>query len=312
MRYAIMSDIHGNLPALEAAIADAKKRGAERFVFLGDYYITLPWANEVAEVLRGLDSAMVIRGNNEDYLINVKKQRQVDWRRKQFGPLYWNYRTLTPENFDYLTTRPATAVVAEGGSRIHLAHAMDLFFRTPKVSPFHSEAFRELMEKKPFTHEEYLLLARDALISRPDALEEMRALPEGVYLFGHNHLQFHMEYEGKLFVNPGSCGVSCDGDPTAAYTLLTRAGKGWSVEERRAAYDIDATAAGLRRSSFSAEAPIWSGIIERQMRTGKDHVGPFVSHIAKTGRDMGETSMPVSNDVWDAAVKTWNEMGLSR
>ena len=54
MKYAIISDIHGNLPALEAVIADAEQQGADKFLFLGDYYRNLPLGNEVTDVIRKL------------------------------------------------------------------------------------------------------------------------------------------------------------------------------------------------------------------------------------------------------------------
>jgi hypothetical protein len=61
---------------------------------------------------------------------------------------------------------------------------------------------------------------RDTLLSLPEALKDIIALDKGVHLFGHNHIQFHMEYEGRLFINPGSCGDSCDFNTSASYDLL--------------------------------------------------------------------------------------------
>jgi predicted phosphodiesterase len=305
MRYAIFSDIHGNFPALKAALADAENQGADMFLMLGDYGM-MPWVNEVAETMRGLDRAVVIRGNGEGYLINLRGQNQNKWIHEQFKPLYWTYRTLKPENLEYLTSIPETAVISEKGENIHLSHSLKIFYRSPKIKPFHTSGFRAIMEKTPFSHEEYLSFARDELLSATDVIEEIHALPKGVYLFGHNHLQFHMEYEGRIFVNPGSCGVACDWNPTAAYTILERIDNGWDIIERRVQYDIDLTAEGLRRSSFAAEAPFWIKIIERQLITGKDYFGKFVSHIAETGRKLGHTGMPVSNDVWSVAVETWD------
>jgi len=224
MKFAILSDIHGNLPALNAALADAEKNEVDKILLLGDYCITLPWVNEVIETIRGLKSAVVIRGNNEGYLINLLGQNNTDWSRKQFGPIYWSFSNLKPENLEYITSLPETAVIQNNSGDIHLEHSMKLFFRVPKVRPFRSSQFRKMMEENPFTHDEYLALAKNEILSRPDALEEFRALPEGVYLFGHNHLQFHMFYEDKLFVNPGSCGIGCDYAAAASYTIIEHAG----------------------------------------------------------------------------------------
>ena len=308
MKYAIFSDIHGNFPALEAALSDAKKKGADKFLFLGDYYSLFPWGNEVAELIRGLeDSAVVICGNGENRLINLRTQNQAEWTHEQFKMLYWSYQALKPENLEYLTTLPESTVVSDNGINIYLAHSISL---PPKIrlKYFHSLSFRALMEEAPFSHEEYLALAREELLSQPDALEAIDSLPEGIYLFGHNHLQFHMEYKGRIFINPGSCGVACDFDTSAAYTLLEQTDGEWHIIEKRVEYDIDTTAQSLRSSDFNAQAPVWSRIIERQLKTGKEGLGCFVRHLIATAKELGQgEKVPVSNDVWEAAVLTWRD-----
>ena len=64
-RYAIISDVHGNLPALRAVLDDAAKHRAGRYIFAGDYYMCLHCPNEVAEAIRRLRNAFVIKWNNE-------------------------------------------------------------------------------------------------------------------------------------------------------------------------------------------------------------------------------------------------------
>ena len=162
------------------------------------------------------------------------------------------------------------------------------------------------MSASPLSHSEYLTLAREALLSRADALADLEALPEGIYLFGHNHLQFHMEYDGRLFINPGSCGEALDWDPTAAYTILDLTPGSRSVIERRVPYDLKAVSDGLRDSGFAAYTPVWSDVMERELMTGKCYFGLFVTHLIKTNRELGKTAYPVGNDVWEAAVKTWD------
>jgi len=320
MKYAIFSDIHGNLPALEAALADAKEHGAGMFLFLGDYYMHYPfWVNEVVETIRGLSDAVVIGGNNEGYLTSMRAEDQSAWTYAQFMPVYSSYRALKQENLDYLTSLPARNTVYDAGGDIYLSHLMDVFYRTPKIEAFHSSGFRKKMENEKFSHGEYLAYAREALLGRPEALAEMRELPEGVYLFGHNHIQFHIEMEGRLFVNPGSCGAACDCNPGASYTIIEYIGgaeddsgagggvqSGWRVLERKAAYDVDYTADILRKSTFAAEAPMWAEVIGRMLLTGADYFGPFVRHITQTGRRLGYQAAPMPDEVFARAVDTWD------
>ena len=307
MKYAIISDIHGNYPALEAVLKDAEAGGADMYLFIGDYCSGFPYCNEVAETLRGLKNATIIAGNHEGYLQNLHAQDQSTWTDKQFGLIYWCYRNLSPESLDFLMGLPQTAIVENKHGNIHLAHSRGIFFKYPnKIEYMHSNFFRNKMEEEPFTHDEYLKRAREAVLSRKEALEEINALPGGVYLFGHNHLQFDMEFEGRLFINPGSCGEALDGDKTAAYTWLEYSNNGWVITERRVPYDIEKVVARLHESGYSTFAPHWSSLYERVLHNGFDYIGEFFIHLKAAAERNGELTQPFSNKTWDEAVEAWN------
>ena len=68
MTYAVISDMHGNFPALSAILADAKSNGALHFIFLGDYTTAFPFQNEITESIRALPHKTTICGNHEEYL----------------------------------------------------------------------------------------------------------------------------------------------------------------------------------------------------------------------------------------------------
>ncbi|MDR2505688.1 MAG: metallophosphatase family protein [Oscillospiraceae bacterium] len=301
----MLSDIHGNLPALEAALTDARSCQPDMYLFLGDYIRDCPWPNEVARLIRGLPNAVVIRGNNEGYLRSMRHEDQATWVHDQYSLIYWNYRALTSENLEYLAALPETAQIEDSGETIRLSHTSSIFHRKPKLRLFHTSGYRALRETKPFSHEEYLKIARAAVIECENAYNEMLALPKGVYLFGHSHLQFHMEMDGRWFINPGSCGISLDFDNTAAYAILERTSGGWRVEERRVTYDVDGTVRRLRASGLHTDAPAWCRIIEQQLLTAKEYMSPFLMHVEETARRLGEQKRPVSNEVWSEAVKNW-------
>ena len=306
MKFAILSDIHGNLPAFKAVLSDAEAQGAIQYLFLGDYFRDLPWVNETVELLRCLENVVAIRGNNEDRLLSYSKKKQTYLNFEQFGLDKWNYKNMSQENVDYLVNLPKTTAIEDSGYKIHLIHSSNIFFRRPKNLIFHTSYFRFLIETTSFTKEDYSATARNALLTRPDVMADICALPEGIYLNGHNHMQFHMEYDNKLFINPGSCGLAADGDVTAAYTLLSCMANGCNVEERRVPYDVDKTVAHLQNSSLGAEAPVWAAVIERNILTGKDHMAPLLYQIYETAKKYGETSTPVSNAVWRLGVETWD------
>ena len=304
MKYAIISDIHGNYHAFMAVLADAKAQGADMYLLLWDYAYP-PYGNEVAEAIRGLKDAVVIRGNGDERYKALIGRDPLEFTHEQFKLVYWCYRSLSRENLEYLINLPETAVVEDGSTEIFLTHALSLFFRSPKLQHFSSRYVRTMMEDEIFSHEQYLARAQEELLARPEAAREILAMPKGVYLFGHNHLQFYMEYEGLLFINPGSCGMPLDWDTRASYTLLTINGPDWVVTERRVTYNSKLAVEGLKTSGFHAYAPVWSDVMEKCLMTGKDYFSPFVMHVQETAYKMGETKNPVSNGVWEEAVKTW-------
>ena len=73
MKYAVLSDIHGNATALKAVLEDAKKQGIRDYIIAGDYCLSGPYPDECITILRQLKNAYIIRGNEEQYLENKWK-----------------------------------------------------------------------------------------------------------------------------------------------------------------------------------------------------------------------------------------------
>ena len=306
MKYAIFSDIHGNDKAFAAALADAQSQGAEQYLLLGDYVTSFPWGNEVVSLIRSLRNAVVIRGNGDAYLSGLRDNPPGNFDNEQMKPAHWSYKKLSADNFDYLSALPDTANVTADGVEIRLAHSNAIFIRSPKIDWFSSFNYRKLMQADPFTHDTYLSRAKDALLAHSDAVREINALPEGVYLFGHNHLQFYMEHKGRLFINPGSCGLNLDWDITVPYTLLELSNGRRTVTERRVSYDLPAAVQGLTDSGYAAYAPVWSEIMKKEIFTAKDYFTQFVRHLAAANKRFGQEGFPVNNAVWAAAADEWD------
>jgi len=304
MRYAIISDIHGNLPAFEAVLTDAKAHGIDKYLLIGDYASNFPWGNAVMDIICGLPNAVVVKGNGEDYLINIKKQGQTDFSHKQFGPVYWAYNSMSAENLDFIMSLPETITINDNDTNIHLVHASNIFFRAPKINLFHSELLRKAIYEKLFPIEEYAVRAKAAALSRPDVVADIETLPKGIYLFGHNHLQFHMEHNGRIFINPGSCGEPLDLNTNSPYTILDTTTN--TITERRVKYDIQTTRDMLNSPEYTAYAPMWNKVMKLELLSGEDYMMSFVLHIVNTAKEMGCTTYPVTNDIFDVAAKTWD------
>ena len=314
MKYALISDIHGNLPALQTVLTDAEKQGVEQFLFLGDYIEDLPWPNEVVDTIRSLKSAVIIRGNKEDYLKNLRHEDRSGWIHEQFAPMYWNCRKLTPENYDYLVSLPSQAIIpAENGESIYLSHSSPVFYRRPRIEAFHSSSYLLKMKSSAFTHAEYIDYARRAVLEHPQAMGELAQYPNGVHAFGHNHLQWYMEIDGIYHVNPGSCGMPLGFEGKAPYIIIEQIANGWSITECNVSYDIEATIAMLRESELYAQAEIWSKVMIYQLRTGADYISFFIRYaLALAEKRTGRAESPVSNEIWREAADTFDMIDLRK
>lgn len=111
MRFAIISDIHGNLPALDAVLEDAKNNNVDSFIFVGDYCLSNPYPNECIQRMRDLDKKYIIRGNEEKYLENLIDKDQTMWTDGQMQISYYPYIGMTVEEYNYFIDSATKLVV---------------------------------------------------------------------------------------------------------------------------------------------------------------------------------------------------------
>jgi diadenosine tetraphosphatase ApaH/serine/threonine PP2A family protein phosphatase len=206
---ACLYDVHGNLPALEAVLADARAAGADRWVLGGDYALFGGWPMETVTRLRELEPALWIRGNGER----------------------WTARPDDAPDGD-----PVQGAIA--ACRAELGHDV--------VDDLASLPFDASLDEVGIVHASPVSDVRSFL---PEPAGDEVELLEGVesprLIFGHTHLPFRRTSVagGIELVNPGSVGMPFDGDPRAAYALV---GDDGAVEHRRVAYDHAASAAQVR------------------------------------------------------------------
>lgn len=243
MRYAVISDIHGNMPALQAVLNDAKNKCADRYIFLGDYYMNLPFPNEVIDTIRSVGHFHIIKGNEEDHIERLSKQNQENWTDGQFSALYWTYRTLTKDNRRYLSALPAKEIINDAGTHIYTAHSSKAHFHHTVLDNINSRDFALNNQRNmDFIH---------GILNTDEHLQNsLSALPDGIYLFGHTHLQFHKKMYNKLLLNPGSCGLPLDRIQGAPYTMIDILSGDWQVNEYRVLYDLDETIQRLKQSEL--------------------------------------------------------------
>ncbi|MFV3129300.1 metallophosphoesterase family protein [Niveispirillum sp. KHB5.9] len=244
MRIAVVSDVHGNLAALAAVLADIDRQGPDLIVDLGDKLSGPLFPAETADMMQGRDM-LHIAGNHERQLLTHPVERMGMSDRHANGVLEAHHR-------DWLALLPAQAELA--GGEVLLCHgtpASDLTYFLEEVGEWGS---------RPAGH---------ALVA-----ERAGDGPARVILCGHSHVQRAVRLgDGRLVVNPGSVGLQAYeddhvalhrnemGSPHARYCLLDQARGQWAVTMREVAYDWD-TAADL---AASRGADAWA----RALRTGR-------------------------------------------
>lgn len=299
MKFAVLSDIHGNAPALRLALADAAQQGAQGYLLAGDYCISLPWANEVVALLRALPNAHIICGNDEDHL-DVPPGNDA-----QFAASRWCASALSAEDKAWLDALPETLTFPCEGVTIHMAHSSQAFVGKSLHARLRTSVLPGFYPDAPVSHEQLQADFRD-LAKQTEFQRHIRALSPGVYVFGHNHIQNWADFDGRTLVNPGSVGIPLDcGAFGAAYSLLTIENGRIQVEERRIPYDAEALITQAKATEQYRAARIWSEIVFSELRTCREKVWQFLSHCERCAQRLGDPRRPFMQDTWEQAYAEW-------
>lgn len=106
MKIAIFSDIHGNDVAFEAAVNDAKNRGATEFIIAGDMVSDYPLSSQAIERARSLTNH-IVRGNRESYFQKYHSSQDAHWKEyKQFAGMLWSFSHMKDEDFRFINSLP--------------------------------------------------------------------------------------------------------------------------------------------------------------------------------------------------------------
>ena len=216
---AVLSDIHGVLPALESVLAEPEVAAADRVVLTGDLAAG-PQPRETLDLLGSLgDRAVWIRGNADRELVQLARG-EVSTVPDPIAP--WAAAQLRPDQVALLAGLPLTATVEVAGLGLALfCHA------TPR-------------------DDEEVVLADSRLQRWADVLGAVA--PEvAAVVCGHTHMPFCRLAHGRLVVNPGSVGMPY-GRPGAHWALL-----GPGVQLRRTLFGAEAACAAIAaQSSYPA------------------------------------------------------------
>jgi putative phosphoesterase len=218
MRVAAIYDIHGNLPALEAVLAEIAREAVDLILVGGDV-LPGPMARETIDRLRALDvPARYIHGNGDRVVLAQRAGQPIDEVPQQFRDMVrWTAEQLRPEDERWIATWPLTTqVTVPWIGEVLFCHA------TPRND-------REIFTRQ--TPDERLLPV-------------FAGVTAALVVCGHTHMQHDRTLRSTRIVNAGSVGMPF-GDPGAYWLLL-----GPDVRLRRTTYDVEAAAARIRETSY--------------------------------------------------------------
>lgn len=238
IQYALLSDIHANLPALRAVLADIDaRRNIDATYHLGDLTGYAPWPNQVVALLheRGIPG---IAGNYDSTVATDYKHcgcRADSPHEEELSHLSyeWTRSHVTPETKRYLASLPFRIDIRPLGGHVS----------GPTITLIHGN---QTLNTVYVTED------------RPDSFLEKMARDIGaragdVICFGHTHKPWQRVVGGIQFINTGSVGRPKDGNWRACYVLLSVEASGARVEFVRVPYEIDEAADAIRVSDLPAE-----------------------------------------------------------
>ena len=253
MKYALISDIHANLPALEAVLAEIDTRSDVGAIYhLGDLVGYAPWPDEVVSLLR--ERAIPgIAGNYDSTTATDYKHcgcRYEDARQEELSHLSyaWTRAHISADTKRYLGSLPFRIDVRPLGG--HVAG--------PRLILLHGNPVLNTVYWTEDRSDRFCL----------QMAESAGAKAGDVVAFGHTHVPWHREIEGIHFVNTGSVGRPKDGDPRAGYAIVTMDGERAGFEFVRVEYDVKRAMEGIRASNLPADFADY-------LRTG----GSAISHV---------------------------------
>ena len=267
MRIAILGDIHGNLPALEAVLDDVSVHQADRVVVNGDLVNRAPDGVAVVRRVRELGAELTL-GNHDD-LMRALVERDASlpeaFHRDAFWePNRWCARALARnETLAALRAAPMTVRIAPPGApAVLVSHGSPRHFREGYGSELSDETVSEICEMHPAE----------------------------VLVGSHTHQPLLRRWGRVTVVNTGAVGVPFNRDGRAQYLLLDLVDGTWRPTFRRVAYDLSAALAAFERGDYLARGGLLARLFRDEVRDARSYVVPYQMWAAAQGEELGEAS----------------------
>lgn len=276
MRLAIFSDVHANLPALEAVLADLQQHAVDGIIVAGDLAGAGPQPVETIQRLRSTGAWMIL-GNADIAVLKCDSgTAPAGWYTSRvFSLVRWTHSHLDRETLDFLRSLPEQRVVElPGTAAIRVVHGSP---RSPSESIFPDQD--------------------------PALLDQALAqVSEAVLVCGHTHKPWHVERDGRLVLNPGAVNGPLNGELGAQYALLSWDSGHWQARHFTIPYDFERLRSAFQESGFLEQVGPMARAFLRNLQTGQDAAGDFFAYAKKLapGCDI------VPDEIWEQAAETFD------
>ena len=250
MKIAVVSDVHGNRPALATVLADIERWCPDRLIVNGDLVNRGPYSLDCLRMLeQQFPAAHLLRGNHETFVLSCGTGRHdpqhpsFDLRR--FA--HWTYRQLGPAVTQLAGWADHLDLTDLEGGAVHVTHGSRLGNRDG-------------------------ISDRTADADLPAKLGEPREL----FITSHTHRPLVRDFEGTLVVNTGSVGSPFDRDPRASYGRFTFHAGRWRAEIMRLAYDKAQAEREFVESGFVEEGGPLARMMLLELQQSRMHIGPWM------------------------------------
>jgi len=249
MKIAVLSDIHGNLPALEAVLEDLSRWHPDELIVNGDLVNRGPCSLDVLALLqREWPTARLLRGNHENWLLYSAEQGSQ------------------PESPTFEIDRFAHWAVAQLGDALHSIADWDDHLDLTELDggSLHITHGSRLGDRKGIPPE-----------CEGEELAEKLGDPRDLFVASHTHRAFTRRFNDTLVINTGSVGQPFDNDARASYARLQFRHNRWQGKIKRLPYDRDRAIADFTQSGFMEQGGALTRLIFREFFEATMHVGPW-------------------------------------
>ena len=261
--FAVIADLHGNLPALDAVLADIERVRPDRVVVAGDFVNRGPQNRAVLERIAPYGYP-AISGNHDTWLCTLARGERVppDWTTPWWTPVRHAVADLTPEWIEWLEALPSDLrLELPGAAPVRIVHG----------SPRHN---REGMGR---------------MRSDEQVTEALAGVPERTVIGAHIHYPYERYVGGTHVVVVGATGCPFNGDINAQYGLFSWDGAAWRFEHRSVPYDHEPLYAAWHKNGYFADGSMASRLMLLEHQTARTHYVPFWEWCAAQGLDMTAT-----------------------